>query len=283
MGSDFLKRRFFFIVVLLTVLASVIFLRDRDGASPSVDRRSTTTLDSAITQTGPGAGQPVADDADPKSRSVAAAGGGSLRPLNAAEIEGRLRDLFSGVESLEFSRSERGDIVSVLGELRKVDADPGKIQNFLIELAGAYGVPPQQIKAPSRLSGNDFSQLYTSSQIYEGFDVFGGGVQTTVNNKTGMAFLAGAFLYPVQSIDLSLQLAESEARSIIQSKFAGSGLLGILGAPSKVVYSMSDPNKAELAYVFQISLTTSKGPQVREVVVGFASRAVVYERPVSFN
>lgn len=267
------KQTVIFVVLALTVGAVLyLFMAVKQAqnrpAVPDVTTTSTTLMDSPAREA--------------QSEPASSAGVVTGKILTRTEVEGNLRTLFQDVKNLEFTKLEDGSINRSMGDLAKVDQDQDKIQSLLNSVAEAYGLTRDQLSPVIRKSGNDEGTLYVSSQYYQGFEVFGGGVQATVNNQTGMAILAGSYLYPVAQIDLAATLDPDEAIQIIKSHYSPASVTVMSKTPRKVVYSMSDPNKAELAYSFRVN-HTSKGVQFLEVLVGFTSRSVVYSRKTSHN
>jgi hypothetical protein len=196
------------------------------------------------------------------------------------EIEANLRALYKSVPNLTFSSTERGMIITAMGELEVVGKNQSQIQNHLESFAQAYGIPRDQLSPAVAKSKSDFSDVYASQQYYQGFEVYGGGVQTTINNKTGVAFMTSAYLYPVVDVDLGAKLAVEEAIEILKSHFKPSEITITSSKPSTVVYSMEDPRKAQLGYVFRISVAGDSAKFI-EAIVGFVSKSVIYKRPLS--
>lgn len=198
------------------------------------------------------------------------------------ETEGRLRDLFSGVPNLSFSLSEEGQVVSVMGDLGNEKTIPGSVERILRSFAMAYGLQESEVSVPQKDTKGGFSDLYVAKQVYQGFDVFGGGVQASVVRESGNIFVAGSYLYPVESVNLDLQMTAAEAEAIIRAHYKGKGVSLMTPTPQTVVYSMDDPRRAEKAFVFQVSVFDSK-PKFTRVVVGFESKRVLYELPLSYH
>lgn len=205
-------------------------------------------------------------------------------PLPKAERETAIIDFMTKYPGRwEVIKNEDGTINAIHGgNIPELGRSPQEIAGFLQQLAPLMGVESDQIQNTRHHQETNLMNTYTSDQVVDGIVVFNGVVRVSVKKEDGSIIAVDSMLREVGPYDKKAALARDEAFVIVMKKYGESKTRVLKGDDRPVLYA-HEPDKTQLAWRFEVEVLATPHKKVYEVLVGFQSRAVIYESPMLVN